>query len=520
MTDQVRPGLPVGSPVGPGQAYPVEEPGALGVLRNRGFLALWLSQVATQVGGNMVLYGLTVHIAGLSPSGNYAAVSILFLCFLLPAALVSPIAGVYVDRLDQRLMLVVTNVLRAVAFVGILLAGDALPAIYLLSIFVSTASTFFAPTEAAMIPRVVPRTQLVSANGLFLFTINASFGIGFAVMGPLVRVVTGYEGLLITVALLYGAAAAFCLILPRSAVRPRLLAPGRAVAEAETAVASMFSELRTGLDYIATNHRIFWSLTYLALSSSLIGVLGVLGPGFARNSLGLSEESFVVIIVPLFVGLITGILLLNQYGRYLPRRRLIEGSLLALAVLLAVLSIAGPLSRFLLARARGVEIVDLVPLVSLLSIVVFIAFLAGVVYGAIAIPAQTQLQEELPADVRGRVFGVLNMLISLAALVPIVIVGPLADLFGAEAIILASGAATALVGIGSILGARPPIVVSAAPRGAHAPVDPVTVAGVALLRPSRGGEEEGPAGERGPGREGGRVGAGPGDEEGPGDGES
>ena len=474
-----------GPAVGPGHAYPVEEPGALGVLRNRGFLALWLSQVSTQVGGNMVLYGLTVHIAGLSPTGNYSAVSILFLCFLLPAALVSPIAGVYVDRLDQRLILVVTNLLRAAAFVAMLLSGDALPAIYLLSIFVSTASTFFAPTEAAMIPRVVPRAQLVSANGLFLFTLNASFGIGFAVMGPLVRVIAGYEGLLLTVALLYGAAAAFCLVLPRSTVRPTLLPPGQAVAEAETAVASMLVELRTGLDYIGTNHRIFWALAYLALSSSLIGVLGVLGPGFARTSLGLSEESFVVIIVPLFAGLITGILLLNQYGRYLPRRRLIEAALLALAVLLAILSIAGPLSRFLLARAQRVEIFDLGPLVSLLSIVVFIAFLTGMAYAAIAIPAQTQLQEELPEDVRGRVFGVLNMLISLAALVPIVIVGPLADLFGAEAIILSSGVATALVGIGSILRARPPMVVSAAPRGGHAPVDPLTVAGVSILPPTR-----------------------------------
>jgi MFS family permease len=469
-------------PVAQGPAYPVEEPSALGVLRNRGFLALWLSQVSTQVGGNMVLYGLTVHIAGLSPTGNYSAVSILFLCFLLPAALVSPIAGVYVDRLDQRFILVATNLLRAGAFVGMLLAGDALPAIYLLSIFVSTASTFFAPTEAAMIPRVVPRAPLVVANGLFLFTLNASFGLGFAVAGPLVRVVAGYEGLLLAVALLYGAAAAFCTILPRSAVRATLLRPGAAVVEAETAVASMLGELRTGIDYIRTNRRIFWAIAYLALASSLIGVLGVLGPGFARNSLGLTEESFVVIIVPLFLGLVTGILLLNQVGRFLPRRRLIEAALLALGALLAMLSVAGPISRFLVARAEHVQIVDLGPLVSLLSIVIVIAFVAGMAYASIAIPAQTQLQEELPADVRGRVFGVLNMLISLAALIPIVIVGPLAETFGAEAVILGSGAASALVGIGSILRASPPVVVSAAPRGAHAPVDPLTVAGVPLMR--------------------------------------
>jgi MFS family permease len=273
-------------------------------------------------------------------------------------------------------------------------------------------------------------------------------------------------------------------------VRAVFLRPGAAVVEAETAVASMLGELRTGIDYIRTNRRIFWALAYLALASSLIGVLGVLGPGFARNSLGLTEESFVVVIVPLFLGLVTGILLLNQVGRFLPRRRLIEAALLALGALLALLSVAGPLSRFLVARAQHVPIVDFGPLVSLLSIVTFIAFVTGMAYASIAIPAQTQLQEELPADVRGRVFGVLNMLISLAALVPIVIVGPLAETFGAEAVILASGVASALVGIGSILRASPPVVVSAAPRGAHAPVDPLTVAGVPL--PRRTGEAGSP----------------------------
>jgi MFS family permease len=145
-------------------------------------------------------------------------------------------------------------------------------------------------------------------------------------------------------------------------------------------------------------------------------------------------------------------------------------------VLLARLSVAGPIARFLHARAGTIGAVDLGPFVSLLSIVVVIAFLAGMSYASIAIPAQTQLQEELPEDVRGRVFGVLNMLISLAALVPIGLVGPLADVFGVEGIMVGCGVATGLVGVGSILRAHPATRVSAAPRGERAPVDPVTVA--------------------------------------------
>jgi hypothetical protein len=54
----------------------------------------------------------------------------------------------------------------------------------------------------------------------------------------------------------------------------------------------------------------------------------------------------------------------------------------------------------------------------------------------VAISAQTQLQEELPEEVRGRVFGILNMLVSVSSLLPIMVVGPAADLLGASAILL------------------------------------------------------------------------------------
>ena len=87
--------------------------GALAVLANRPFLLLWLSQAATQIGGNMVLYGLTVIVWEATHSS--ASVSALILTFLVPAVLLSAIAGVIVDRFDPRIVLVATNVLRGIA---------------------------------------------------------------------------------------------------------------------------------------------------------------------------------------------------------------------------------------------------------------------------------------------------------------------------------------------------------------------------------------------------------------------
>jgi MFS family permease len=236
------------------------------------------------------------------------------------------------------------------------------------------------------------------------------------------------------------------------------------------------SQLREGLGYIRRHRNIGWSLTYLAVTASLIGVVGVLGPDFAVSVLGLAEDDFVIVVLPLGVGLVVGILVLNLYGRLLSRRRLIEAGMVALGLALVILGLAQRIDY--LTDGSGA--------VSLLTVVVAVAFAAGVCYAFVAVPAQTSLQEELPSDVRGRVFGVLNMLVSLASFVPIIIVGPLADAISSSTVIVISALIVGGVGILSIIFAHPSITGSARPVNIE-PVDPLTVttSSSTLTRPVR-----------------------------------
>lgn len=469
--------VPESSPPAPGQPEPSEaenEAGGLGVFRNAAFLRLWLSQAATQVGGNMVLYGLTVIVVNSTRSNT--AVSLLILSFLVPAVLFSAVAGVYVDRIDRRLILIATNVLRGAMFVALYLVGDNLGLILLLNVSVSTITVFFAPAEAAMIPSLVRRDQLLAANGIFTLTLNAAFALGFALLGPLVVNVANPEAVILVVAALYFLAAGFCVTLPASPPPAHEGGRGRlAVGEAERAVSSTFSQLREGLAFIRSNRAIGWSLIYLGIAASLVGVLGVLGPDFAQSALGLDAKDFAVVVLPLGFGIVTGILLLNAYGRYLPRRRVIEGALIALGILLAALSAAGPISR-LLQRADGPGGFDLTAITSLLAIVVVIAFFAGIAYGLVAIPAQTQLQEDLPADVRGRVFGVLNMLVSVASFLPIIIVGPISDFVGTTTVIFVVAIGVLVVGLASVTTRGPLLASESRPARDPAAIDPIAAA--------------------------------------------
>jgi MFS family permease len=478
----------------PIDAFPVngetdepEEPGALDVFRNRPFLLLWLSQLFTQIGANMVLYGLTVIV--LESTGSNTAVSVLILSFLVPAVVFSAVAGVYVDRLDKRLVLVGTNLLRAALFLVLFLAGDLLPALLLLNAVISTVTVFFAPAEASLIPQLVPRKQLVAANGVFTLTLNAAFAVGYALLGSIVATLVGAPGLIVVVAIFYLVAALFCWWLPpappvtetAAAKAEDAAAGGLMDHEAEQAMGSTLEQLREGIEFIRANRSIGWSLVYLGIAASLVGVLGVIGPKFATDSLGLEYKDFAVVVLPLGFGIVTGILILNSWGHLMPRRRIIEVGLVALGTFVALIVSAGPISRFLQNAERATGLATaLADFTSLLSVVILIALCAGIAYAFVAIPSQTQLQEDIPEDARGRVFGVLNMLVSVSSFLPIIVVGPVSDILGTTNVLLIVAALIAGSGILSIV-RRGPLKRSEARATAKGPstpagLDPVAVA--------------------------------------------
>ena len=128
---------------------------------------------------------------------------------------------------------------------------------------------------------------------------------------------------------------------------------------------------------------------------------------------------------------------------------------------------AGPISRFLQSAERSNDLLDLSAMTSLLAVVVVIAFVAGIAYGAVAIPSQTQLQEDLPEEVRGRVFGVLFMLVSISSFLPIIIVGPISDLIGTGTVMLVVGVGVLGTGIASVFLRDPNLGIAGATADPH-----------------------------------------------------
>lgn len=404
--------------------------GAGTVFQNRPFVFLWSAQTLSQLASNMVLAALMATVHATTKSDT--AVALLLLTFLVPAVLFSTLGGVLVERSNAKAIMLATNVVRAVGIVAFIFVAPTttnanVPLIYLINFLIATATAVFAPAELTAIPRIVDRRHLMAANSIFVLTINATFAIGFGFLGPLLLIGLGPIAVYVIVAVMFAVSA--LAILPLPAVRPEHAAASAAGA-AGRAVHELVDQLREGMDFVRRHRSIAWSLAYLGISSSLIGVLGAIGPGFAVDVLGLTSENFFFIMGPAGLGAVVGILFLNSYGKAIPKRLVIDIGLVAMGITLVLLAIVKPVSTAFGAATGPIEeaVPALAPLISLLAVVVMIAVFAGLEYAFVAIPAQTALQEDIPADVRGRIFGILNTLLSVASFLPVIAAPAAADI--------------------------------------------------------------------------------------------
>jgi MFS family permease len=384
-------------------------------LHNRAFRRLWFIQAATQVGGNMLLYALTILVFTTTRSNT--AVSTLLMSFLVPPVLLSALAGVFVERIDARVAMIVPNAVRMALTLGLALAGANVGLLLALNLSVSLTIVFLTPAEAMMIPRIVPRDQLETAMGISSLTLQASFALGFALLGPILVVIAGPSFVLAVVAALYAAATIVALFLPAAPTLAAQQGP------AGQALAKVVRQFREGLAAISGNREVSRPLLILSVAASLVGVLGVLTPNLA-TSLDLDPKNLIIIVAPLGAGVVAGVFGLRRWGGRRSRRRVGEGGLVVFGSLVLIIAFCP-----LLGHLSGVSSVPLV---------MVLAFASGAAYAATNVSAQTALFEHMPAAVRGRIFGILASIVSAASLFPILLAGPLADAVGGPAVIAAS----------------------------------------------------------------------------------
>ncbi len=419
------------------------------IWRNRNFLLLWLAQAISQTAQNAIWYGIVVLVQRLSNSSTQLSLAVLTL--IIPSVVFGVLAGVYVDRWDKRGVLIATNLIRgcvAFSYAAFGMApGLSIALLFLINFVFSTVGQFFAPAETAMIPALVVRPRLLQANSLFHLTFTASQLIGLVVLGPLLAKIGGIDGLFLGMAGAIVLCGALVWPLPstRDAHDPSV------PASEEQAIRDVWNDVRVLWQFVFRDRIVALAMVQWTIGAILGLVVATLVPGFAERLLHVHAEDAVFVMAPAGIGMVAGTALLNRWGDRLEKHFLSNVGLFTVA---ACLGLTGGLALVTSIVTSGNPPLVYLPTLGDASVLVLpimaLALIAGFGFVSIMVPAQTFLQERAPEELRGRVFAVQLMLSNLASIVPLLLLGGLADLIGVDRTLLLIGVLIACAGFVSL----------------------------------------------------------------------
>ena len=416
--------------------------GYLTLLRKRSFLYLWLAQLISMTCFFASNYAVLVLIEEVT--GSTILVGLAIICFSLPALILGAPAGVFVDRVNKRRVLLASNFLRAIAtlifVISLLVDRHQLIPIYLLTLLISGIGQFFTPAEGATIPMLVSEEELVPALSLFNITFMLAQAIGFILLAPLILsllptytiasvVIHPVESLYLIIAVLYAVCTGLIALIPtRNFIQVARGAQNRRNTQNLEIVSNIWTEMYQGWVFVRRNKKLFLAVVQLSFAGTLLLVIGELASPIVTKLLLLEANKMALVFAPAGIGLVGGSVLMPRILPRLGKSRAVFTGAVALAaatVLLPLITLA--------AKAIAPNSWNTNPI--LLICVALVMLIAGVALAFINIPAQTSMQEQTPEWIKGRVFALQLVLYNAAAIPIILFIGGIADLFGVDRVL-------------------------------------------------------------------------------------
>ena len=376
------------------------------VLRLTVMRRVWYAQVVSLLGDFLALFAV-ISVVSFRLHGTPAQVTGVQIAYMLPFALLGPIAGVFVDRWPVKPTLVSSDLIRA-ALVCVLFVAGSLWQIYAVLCALSAVSTFFAPAQSVTIRSNVPPHGLISANALMQLAMMGVRVVGPAAAGVLVAAFGPDLCYTLDVASFVGSA---LLIGSVSIVRP----PGAPASpnRPSNSVHAVVHDMGEGARFIF--HHAALSFVVLAMAAGLftIGCFGPLIAIYVRESLHARANVFGIVSAMVGVGMFVGTPLVRRGAASFSNTTLVLGGLAGIGV--------------------GALILGAIPYVSAALLAMFII---GFTFAAIIVPAQTLMQQETPHALMGRISSTVMSVVFFAQLVGLVLSGILAEMLGVRLVFL------------------------------------------------------------------------------------
>lgn len=366
------------------------------------------SQTVSLFGSSLVQYAIMWHITLTTESG--LMMTLYIICGFIPTFILSPVAGVWADRYNRKILIILADGMIALATLILailfLMGYDAIWLLFLMAAIRAFGTGIQMPAVGAILPQIVPQDKLTKVNG-----INGSIQAIIMFVSPMVSAallaMTSIEIIffidVITAAIAIGTLLFFLKIKVHEKA-------------AEKQTTSYFGDFKLGLQYVSSHAFLKKFFLFFAVFFVLMAPASFLTPLQVTRSFGDDVWRLSAIEIAFSIGMMIGGGLIASWGGFSNKVKTMAFA----SVLMGICTFA----------------LGVVPLFW-----IYLAFMAifGVAMPIFSTPGTVLLQEKIEPDYLGRVFGIMGMISTSMMPLGMLIFGPIADFIKIEWLLIGTG---------------------------------------------------------------------------------
>jgi len=322
---------------------PISWAAILDVLKNRDFFALWLGQLLSETGDRFRFVAVLVIVNNLT-DGDPLAVTLLTFTVVVPQFVFGLLGGTVTDRVDRKIVLIVSDILRGVLVLPVLLVQepDQLWIVYLCSVGLEITSVFFYPARNAVIPNITRPGQLMTANAVRQGSYVVALIVGSALAGYLTELIgTDFAIIFDSATFFFSAGAVAFMRIP----------PLAATLEERAVTSELWGDMKAGLRFIRRRRDLMTILGVTAVAMLGLGAIIVLGISYLETRLNVAAQGYGNAVAAVGLGVLIGGAVASRVAGRVLANVLVGGSLITVGVAMIAFAGAGNYIVVLIAAA-------------------------------------------------------------------------------------------------------------------------------------------------------------------------
>lgn len=374
----------------------------------RNIILFLSSQTISLFGSSLVQYAIMWHITLTTQSG--LMMTLYIICGFIPTFILSPVAGVWADRYNRKMLIIAADSLIAMATLVLailfLMGFDDIWLLFVMAAVRAFGTGIQTPAVGAILPQIVPKDKLIKVNGAN-GTIQAVIMFVSPMVSAALLTMASIEIIMFIDVITAAIAIVTLLTLVKVAVHEKALMKQ---------TTSYFSDFKEGLLYVKNHSFLKPFFLFFAVFFVLMAPAAFLTPLQVTRSFGDDVWRLTAIEIAFSVGMMIGGGLIASWGGFPNKIRTLA---LASAIMGVCTVLLGVIPNFW----------------------IYLAFMAlfGVAMPMFNAPATVLLQEKVSEDYMGRVFGVMGMISTSMMPLGMLVFGPIADFMRIEWLLIGTG---------------------------------------------------------------------------------